>query len=114
MMGLAGAITPVTSGKVLITVSGMMANNTVNDGVGVQLRYGTGTAPANAAALTGTTLGVYKNFTSLTAALKSGFALSFVVSGLTLTTAIWIDCAVKAITGGTATITDVDIVAEEL
>src|SRR5438309_1082651 len=54
MMGLAIAVTPLVTGRLKIFVSGSAANNTINDGAAVQIRYGTGTAPVNGAALTGT------------------------------------------------------------
>lgn len=114
MMGLAGAITPRVGGRVLIIVTGVAANNTIADGASIQIRYGTGTAPTNGAALTGSTLGLLKNFVAETAAGKNGFGASYVVTGLTVGTAYWIDLSLKAVTGGTATIFDVDIVAIEL
>ena len=113
MMGLAGSITPTLTGRICGQISGQMANSTINDGAGVKFRYGTGTAPANAAALTGTVVGAEQTMTSLVAAQKSGFTIPFMVTGLTLGTAYWLDAGLKAITGGTATITGVTIVAEE-
>ena len=68
MMGLAGAITPLTTGRLLIMLSGTLANATaIADGANVQLRYGTGAAPANADALTGTPVGGLVKFVAATA-----------------------------------------------
>lgn len=114
MMGLAGAITPVVTGRVLIVVNGDIANNTIADGANVQLRHGTGAAPANGAALTGTTDGPLVKFVASTAAGKVPFSLSWIVTGLTVGTAIWIDVGLAAVTGGNASIADVAIVAHEL
>lgn len=114
MMGLAGTVTPSFSGRVLIAITGMMGNGAIGDGASVQIRYGTGAAPANADALTGTTLGKLKNMVASTAAGIQGVALAYVVTGLTIGTAYWIDVGLKAVTGNTATIYDVDIVAVEL
>ena len=47
MMGLAGAITPAATGTVLITIGGVAGNSTTADGANMQIRTGTGTAPAN-------------------------------------------------------------------
>ena len=101
MMGLAGAITPVYTGRVMITVCGDISNGTSADGAKVQIRYGTGAAPANAAALTGTTAGALVNMTAAANAQKCPFSLTAIVTGLTLATAIWIDVGL-AVTGRTA------------
>ena len=91
-----------------------MANNTINDGATVQIRYGTGTAPTNGAALTGTQLGASQTFTALVAAQKDGFSITGIATGLTIGTAYWIDAALAAVTAGTATITGVTVTASEL
>ncbi len=109
MMGLAGAITPVLYGKVFVTICGTIANNTIGDGTKVQIRYGTGSAPANAAALTGTTIGPLQTYVNSVATVTVPFSVSGVITGLTLGTAYWIDVGLAAITGGTATITNVGI-----
>ena len=115
MMGLAGAITPAISGTVLLMVSGTIFNPTaIADGGKVQLRYGTGSAPANAASLTGTAVGGLVQFIASTTAEKVPFAVQAVVTGLTASTTYWIDVGLAAITGGTATISDVSVSAVEL
>ena len=115
MMGLAGTITPVVSGKVHISVCGDIAQNTASDGANVQLRTGTGAAPTNGAALTGTTRGSLIKQNNVSAVVeKVPFCLIWTVTGLALGTAVWIDVGLAATTGGTATIADVDIVADEL
>jgi hypothetical protein len=114
MMGLAGTAIPTKSGKVLFVMSGQIANNTINDGATVQLRYGTGVAPINGAAVTGTQLGAAQTHTSLVAGDTGGFCISSVISGLAVGTALWIDASLVAVTGGTATMTGVSISAIEL
>ena len=115
MMGLAGAITPSATGKVQITITGTIANATaIADGAKVQIRYGTGTAPVNTAALTGTAVGSLQQYIAATTAETAPFAVSAVVTGLTLSTAYWLDVSLAAITGGTATVTGVSITAIEL
>jgi hypothetical protein len=113
MMGLAGAINPQTSGILSVQVSGTMSNNTANDGVNAQIYFGTGTAPINGAALTGTLCGTKPQVTGMSAGQKVPFSLNCSVTGLTVNTAYWLDVAVSAITGGTASITDVSITAAE-
>lgn len=114
MMACGGAITPANTGRVLVTISGQMANDTINDGATVQLRYGTGTAPINGAAVTGTLVGIAQTETSLVGGSQSGFAISGIITGLTLGTAIWIDAALNRVTGGNASITGVTISAVEV
>lgn len=115
MMGLAGALTPKVTGTVMITVTGSIQNGTSGDGAATQIRYGTGAAPANADAVSGTTAGVFKQLTAVGAGnpKRVPFANCFLVTGLTVNTAYWIDLALKAVTGGTASIFDLDIVAVE-
>lgn len=116
MMGLAGTVTPTGSGNVLIIVSGDGFNNTAGDSLTVTLRTGTGGAPVNGAALTGTARSVAKNLgTQPTGGnMSMPFTLVAYVTGLALATAVWIDVAVAAVIGGTATIRDIDIQAVEL
>ena len=111
MMGLAGSITPTQTGRVLVVVTGNIANNTNADGAKVRLRLGTGSAPANAGALTGTVYGTIAEDTGagLIGADKTPFTLQALITTLTVNTAYWIDCDLAAITAGTASITDVYI-----
>ena len=106
MQGLAGAITPKRSGKIMVTISGniICSTTTAGDGIDVQISHGTGTAPANAAALAGTQDGNiqgYRNPSTVTAAdVLVPFSTTAVIIGLTLDTAYWLDLAAKSI--GTA------------
>lgn len=103
MQGIAGAITPKKSGTVLVTISGNLigSSTTAGDGVLLQGSYGTGTAPTNNAALTGTQIGnvlEYTNPTTVTAAdINVPFSTQFVVTGLTIDTAYWLDLAAKSV-----------------
>jgi hypothetical protein len=114
MMAAGGAITPILSTRVLFTVSGQMANATAGDGATIDLRYGTGTAPINGAAVTGTLVGIAQTATSISAAQKSGFSISYPITGLTIGTAYWFDISLKVVTGGTATITGISASAMEV
>jgi hypothetical protein len=114
MMGIGAFITPVISNRVEITISGQMGNSTVADGTTVQLRYGTGAAPANGAAVTGTQAGISQTITSVTAAQGGGFSITAIVTGLVVGQPIWMDAALQAVTGGSASITGVTICANEI
>lgn len=118
MMGLAGSITPSQTGRILLMLSGNISNSTAaaGDGGKVQLRFGTGTAPTNGAALTGTTAGgqVSMLLERATASDPFPFALQAVITGLTIGTAYWLDAALAAIAGGTAIITNLSLTAVEI
>ena len=113
MMGLAGSITPNSTGRIMIFLSGDCSNNTTADGVGVQISYGTGTAPSNGGSLAGTQIGGLVTFTALTGVLTVPFALNAAVQNLVLGTAYWIDLALKAITANTASASNISITAFE-
>jgi hypothetical protein len=114
MMSVGGAITPVLSTRIWVSVSGQMANSTAGDGVTIDIRYGTGTAPINGAAVSGTLVGIAQTSTSISALQKSGFCVAAPVAGLTVGTAYWFDVSVMAVTGGTASITGVTASAMEM
>lgn len=114
MTGLAGTFTPRT-GRAVIIVSGTIKSNTANDGAQVQIRYGTGTAPGNGDALTGTTLGALQRHVDAAVTTEEvPFSVSGVVTTLTSGTAHWIDLGLAAITGGTATITGISVTAFDI
>lgn len=113
MMGLAGSITPRASGDVLITLSGEATNNTSGSGLNVQIRYGTGAAPANGAAFSGTACGNVPGYTVAAVSQRLPFSITCIATGLTLGTAIWIDATVNAITSGTGAISSLTIAAAE-
>ena len=108
MAGLALAVTPACTGRVMITVSGDLSNGTSGDGCIFQLRYGTSTAPVNGASVTGTALGSAVNAISAANGAKMPFSTSFVINSLTVGTAYWVDLGEEAITGGTCTLENVN------
>ena len=102
MMGLGGAwtFTPARNGRVMLTASGIMialaGSGGANDGCQVRLYYGTGTAPANGAAVTGTALGHIQLFMPGVAAVgqpRAPFCLPAVITGLVAGTPYWVDIA---------------------
>ena len=117
MMGLAGAITPVGSGKILIVINGDTDSDTAGDGTKIGIRYGTGTAPTNGAALTGTAVGTTPNAVNANLALNADrypFSVAAVVTGLTPSTVYWVDLSLAAVTGGTARVRNISIAITEI
>lgn len=116
MMGLGGVVkyTPSLTGNVEIVLRGTMANTLSGDGITARLAYGTGTAPANAAAAAGTATGATGRAT--VAANNQGlpFMLTDILTGLVLSTAYWFDLQVAAVTGGTASVSDLAVTIKEL
>lgn len=118
MMGLAGAITPLYTGRVFISIVGCLSNNTgtAGNGAKVHIRTGTGSAPTNGAALTGTVQGsafLTSVLERATANDLQTFTLTAIVQGLTLGTAIWIDIGLAAVVGGTGRAESISISAFE-
>lgn len=113
MMGLTVAITPVRSGKLLILVSGDCTDSVISDGCSMQIRFGTGTAPVNGAALTGTAAGSVVKANDAAAAGRTPFNLNAIVTG-TLNVANWVDISLAAITGGNANVFDISVSLVEL
>jgi hypothetical protein len=107
MQGFAGAVTPTTTGNVVLEVCGTIISagaTTATIGMQFQLSYGTGTAPTSNAALTGTQVGpVYKhlNGSTLGAATDGFIPACFEADAvLTVGTTYWVDVAAESI--GTA------------
>lgn len=105
MMGLGGTchITPVSSGIVLVNISAVY-NDTVAETGHVSAYYGTGTAPANAAAVTGTVFGGHatESIGPVAANRPNGIAFTDLLT-LTPGTAYWFDIGVDN-GGGTGSV----------
>lgn len=114
MMGLAGTVTPSATGNVLLLLAGDLTNDTSGDGAKVQLRYGTGAAPANGDALTGTTAGGLVQFIAAANNQRAPVGLHARISGLAVGVAVWLDVSLAAITGGTAALSNVSLTAQEV
>ena len=114
MAGVALSFTPTKSGKVLILMIGDVSHDTATGTGIVSVRYGTGSAPATNAALTGTVGGTSINFSRPTGTVfKVPFTVGGYVTGLTINTAYWLDLGLTA-GGGTATVADAIINVVEL
>jgi hypothetical protein len=117
MMGLGTTctITPKYSTRVHLQILGNLQNDTASDGSGTILYYGTGTAPANAAATTGTRLGAANGLAATTVGTtKIPFNMSGLATNLTVGTAYWFDANVYRAVGGTASIKDNQCTAFEV
>jgi len=114
MLGLAGSVTPAVTGSVLLIISGVWKNGSgASNGLTYSLYTGTGTAPANGAALTGTLRSAAPQATSPAANVNVPFSIQAIVTGLTLETAYWFDLAFSS-TSGTNTISGVTVSAAEV
>lgn len=112
MMGLGSSwtLTPSFSGRVRITVTGFLTNSTTGV-ANVDASYGTGTAPTNGTAATGTACNVGVNQQG--SGSESPFTLLCEVTGLTLSTPYWFDLTLLAAGTGTSTVKPVSVVIEE-
>lgn len=129
MLGAVGAtpsatITPLVTGRIFVMFSGSIANSTNGDGSQVQISFGTGTAPIAGAAVTGTQIGQIQTWTSLTSLLKAPFMVQAIITGLAVPSVtllhgtgtpvpVWLDLAFNAVSGGTTTITVMNLLAFE-
>jgi parallel beta-helix repeat protein len=101
MMGLGSTVrfTPNSTGKIEINFTCEVGNAGASTNVTVGPRYGTMTAPANGAAITGTRFGLgsdalIRPATSSASSAVSTFACTDVITGLTTGTAYWFDIAI--------------------
>lgn len=106
--------TPAVSGKVRITLSTFGQNNTATDGCLVQMAFGTGNGPANAAAATGTVLTTAQGATSSTASAQVPIATTGFISGLTPAQPYWVDFQVSNTGGGTCSLGSATIAVDEM
>jgi hypothetical protein len=74
------------------------------------LRYGTGTAPLNGAALTGTAASP----NGIVVTGTYGLTLTGLLTGLTIGVPIWLDASLTSAAGGSVSMLNVHIVAIEL
>lgn len=115
-LGVAGAnawaMTPQVTGRILLVATGIQTSGTTASTCTVQMSQGTGAAPANGAAVTGTQVGGQPAWTSLTGILTVPFSLVWVTTGNAIGTALWFDIAQKS-SGGTLQLSKLNLVAIE-
>lgn len=114
MMGLGSTctITPVYSTRIRVTFIGAVFNNTNGNVSTYGLRYGTGTAPTNGAALTGTATMATIAVNHPAANVGVPFAAEALITGLTPATAYWLDLTLAA-SANTSNVTSVTCIAME-
>lgn len=93
MMGLGSSctLTPLFSTRVKVLFHGIVANSTAPSATGVQAYFGTGAAPANGVAFTGTAIDGEQLITSASNNAQSAFATGGIITSLTPGTAYWFD-----------------------
>lgn len=123
MQGFAHSCGPLLrTGNLRITVRGTIiaqTSTTVNNGIEYQLYIGTGSAPANAATITGTTIGPVQTYTHPVAPTAVGDVhIPFEISGNfagAVGTTYWVDLSAKSLTTASAVLFEnVYIHCEEL
>lgn len=115
MMGLGSTckITPLVSTTVTVTFNGTLNSTVSGDGVEIASLFGTGTAPANGVAATGSNLGGSPIYGTVAA---SSQILPFSITGsatVTPGTAYWFDLDVAAYLGGTGSVANLSCSAAE-
>jgi hypothetical protein len=107
-------------------MTAIAGNGTTTDGLTYNLYYGTGTAPTNNDAVSGTAICSLQTLTSLvTSELTTSVALHGIVTGLVSDsvnslgatvagTTYWFDVMFSYVTGGTVTFTNVNLSVIEI
>jgi hypothetical protein len=114
MMGLGATchITPVYSSRVYFEFRGHISNTAASVNGTYQARFGTGTAPANGATVTGTTVGQQIVQINPSSGVTNVLNAGGIITGLTPGTAIWLDLSLS-VTGGTGSIANIACTATE-
>lgn len=114
MAGFAVSFTPASSGVIEITITASVNNNVNGRGGFIVPRYGTGTAPTNGAALTGTAVGAGSFSNAQPTNATCALAATGIATGLTPSTTYWIDAAYGAITSGTTSWFNFTVTVKEI
>ena len=91
--GLGAAVTPVTTGRILVVISVNVLSGTSLDGANIQIMHGTGTAPTHNTAPSGQTNDCIPMDVRSTGTVSPGGTgtISCVITSLTLGTTYWVD-----------------------
>lgn len=113
-MGLALSFTP-TGTRMKISITGRLRSSGAGASITSQMAYGTGTAPVNGAAQTGTLLGASISAVEPTGVNTAYFPVTmiYVATGLTPGTTYWVDVCLST-SGGTAIIANLSTVIEDI
>lgn len=114
MMGLGTTckLTPTYSTRMTVTFSFTGQNNTATGSTQTQIAFGTGTAPVNGVSSAGTSVGTRISGQSINANAPLPFSQTAIITGLTPSTAYWLDINLLA-GGGTTSITSITCTAAE-
>lgn len=114
MMGVGGTckLTPVYSGRIKLDFHIGVANGAVANASTMTAKFGTGVAPANGVAVTGTSVGTNMVVSSPGASFQANAVVGGIITGLTPGTAYWFDVALSA-QANTSTIQAIDCHAME-
>ena len=115
MAGLGVAFTPIRTGRLLLTVTGSVANSLASVNSKLELRFGGATPPVFNSGPTGSIVGKAVNMANNanTAGMRVPVALVGVITNAGIGVGYWMDLCVTA-TGGTITINDLSVVVIEL
>jgi hypothetical protein len=113
MMGLGASfhLTPAFSGRISLTICGYLSAAAAVE-PSLQIYYGTGTAPANSASATGTSIG-QPQLALLSSTALPPFSKTVVITGLTVGTAYWFDLKLNSNNGTSVAVNNVDCAAFE-
>jgi hypothetical protein len=113
MMGLGGTckLTPAYSTRIKLEFNFTIQNTGTGSQTSV-VKFGTGTAPTNGAAPTGTSVGSARNVSVGIAGAPLPITQGGIITGLTPATAYWFDLDIFG-SAGTTTIKDIDCNAME-
>jgi len=113
MLGFAGSITPMKSGYVMVHISGEYVSSDATGATTFSIRIGTGSAPANGAAATGTVQQTLPLIASSTTA-RIPFSFNKLLVALTFGTTYWIDVSAVNAAAGSVQTFNVSLMAVEL
>lgn len=111
-LGTTVAFVPAKTGIMFIVISGEGVNSAIGNGYKIDIRYGTGTAPTNGSGLSGITVG--QPVSGINGTAKNPFIAQGTAVGLTVGTTYWLDVGQYAITGGTASLTNITVTIIEI
>ena len=116
MVGFESSITPNSGTKVMIVISGDIAQSGNDGNSTLQIYYGTGALPSNGDDVTGTATGSEINieFKGTGSQIKYPFSTNTIITGLTPGIAYWMDLGTTNSGGNTVNIKNVSISAIEL
>lgn len=105
-MGASFSFTPAYTGRVFVSITGMVLNTIDGNGANIRGRFNTGTPPANGAFASGGILGSVQHFVASSNGGQQGFTVQGCLA-LTVGSTWWFDLSLQAVTGGAVAVKDV-------